>query len=58
MTGWSGAMWVAVMKYFSYFVISQVSSTDKLEVKCHSNEKYRLMSVSNGSQNELKGEGL
>ena len=59
MTGWSDVMWVSVMKYFSYVVIPQVSSSDKLEVKCHSDQKYRLMSVSNGAQNELKGkEGL
>ena len=52
-------MWVSVMKYFSYVVIPQVSSSDKLEVKCHSDQKYRLMSVSNGAQHELKGkEGL
>lgn len=52
MTGWFNVMWVSVMKYFSYFVIPQVSSSDKLEVKCHSNQKYRLMSVNNGAQNE------
>lgn len=49
-------MWVSVMKYFSYFVIPQVSQSDKLEAKCHSNQKYRLMSVSNGAHNALEGE--
>lgn len=58
MTRWFYVTWVSVMKYFSNVVIPQVSSSEKPEVKYHSNQKYRLMSANNGAQHELKGEGL